>query len=175
MKLQEIFCIEDQLKDQVNQLRQIPAPDWYGSIGRRPLFDICSGQQYGPFDNIGDMIRTRFDQDLQEEGSAEKFAQIKIFFQTTFENVCTALGHDYPVFTHNDLHGGNILIQPDGIPCIIDYELAGFYPSYHEYLDSKCAGCRLDFLDEYYPQELQVCIDALSAWTKAIMEEEDEE
>ncbi|KAI0554495.1 hypothetical protein F4679DRAFT_579518 [Xylaria curta] len=172
MSPQELNAVEEQLKDQVNQLRQIPAPDWYGSIGRRPLLDIYSGHQYGPFDNISDMIRTRFDQDLREGGSAEKFAQIKMIFQTTLESVCTSLGHAYPAFTHGDLHGGNILIQPGGTPCIIDYELAGFYPSYHERLNSEFRGSRLNFLDEY-PQELQISIDALAAWTKAIMEEDE--
>ncbi|KAI0185726.1 kinase-like domain-containing protein [Xylaria flabelliformis] len=172
MSPQEFDAVGEQLRDQLNQLRQIPAPDWYGSIGRRPLLDVNSGRQYGPFDNISDMIEKNFDQEFGGGGSIKKFAQIKISFQTTLESVATALGHAYPVFSHGDLHGRNILIQPNGTPCIIDYELAGFYPSYHERLNSEQLASQLNFLDEY-PRELQISINALQAWANAIMEEEE--
>lgn len=32
------------------------------------------------------------------------------------------------VFTHNDLHMGNIMISDDGVVYLIDWELSGFYP-----------------------------------------------
>ncbi|TRX97184.1 hypothetical protein FHL15_001978 [Xylaria flabelliformis] len=172
MSPQEFDAVGEQLKDQLNQLRQIPAPDWYGSIGRRPLLDISSGRQYGPFDNISDMIRIYFDQEFGGGECTGKFAQVKISFRTTLESVSTALEHAYPVFSHGDLYGRNILIQPNGIPCIIDWELAGFYPSYHERLNSEELASKLNFLDEY-PQELQISINALQAWANAIMEEEE--
>lgn len=38
-----------------------------------------------------------------------------------------------PVFTHGDLSSLNILVRSDEVVGIIDWETAGWYPSYWEY------------------------------------------
>ncbi|KAI1756396.1 hypothetical protein F4782DRAFT_550212 [Xylaria castorea] len=172
MSPQQSDSIKEQLKAQVNQLRQIPAPSYYGSIGRRPLLDTYTGRRFGPFDDISDMISESFDMALRHR-SGQRFVKIKGFFSMIFESVSTALGHAYPLFTHGDLHEENIIIQPDGTPCIIDYEVAGFYPSYHERLSAEPLACWFNFLDEF-PQELAIDINAHGAWHKATRDSEAE-
>ena len=43
------------------------------------------------------------------------------------------------MFTHNDLHFGNILMSPTGneVIAIIDWEASGFYPAYWEWAKLK--------------------------------------
>ena len=37
------------------------------------------------------------------------------------------------VFTHGDLHAGNILVRTDGTVVLLDWGLAGFWPEYWEF------------------------------------------
>ncbi|KAI0474481.1 kinase-like domain-containing protein [Xylaria cf. heliscus] len=171
MSPQQLEATRTQLKAQVNQLRQIPAPGYYGSIGRRPLRHAYSGSTYGPFDNFGDMIRATFDLNF-DQISSRRHVRIKESFLERFKSVSTALGHTHPVFTHGDLHEENIIIQSDGTPCIIDYEVSGFYPAFHERLTSEPLPSRVDFLDEY-PDELEIAIGAQKALLTADIEESD--
>ncbi|KAI0471034.1 kinase-like protein [Xylariaceae sp. FL0804] len=48
-------------------------------------------------------------------------------------------GHEI-VFTHGDLHAGNILIQDDLTVVILDWETAGFYPAYWEWYKATWHG-----------------------------------
>ncbi|KAI0455955.1 kinase-like domain-containing protein [Xylaria acuta] len=173
MNSQQLDAVRKQLKAQVDQLRRILAPDYYGSIGQRPLLDAFTGRKYGPFDNFTDMVSTSFDLAFGPR-NAQRFADIKKFFSISLECVSTALGHAYPVFTHGDFHEENVIVQPNGTPCIIDYEVAGFYPSYHERLSAELLASRFGFLEEY-PHELQIAADAQIAWNKASMEEPNSE
>ncbi|KAK6955755.1 hypothetical protein Daesc_003399 [Daldinia eschscholtzii] len=50
-------------------------------------------------------------------------------------------------FSHSDLHEGNIMIKDGNFAGLIDWELAGFYPSWWEYVNS----CPL--LSDYFPAE----------------------
>jgi thiamine kinase-like enzyme len=68
-----------------------------------------------------------------------------------------------PVFTHCDLNPTNILVREDKIVGIIDWEFAGWYPSYWEYTSAWLGNLTrslwqdtlLDLLDPY-PEELEM-------------------
>lgn len=52
-----------------------------------------------------------------------------------WHQITTQLGADYPiVFTHADIAARNIIIRDGRIAAIIDWELAGWYPEYWEYV-----------------------------------------
>lgn len=71
-------------------------------------------------------------------------------FHTVFQ------GHS-PVFTHADLDYSNILVCDDGTVALLDWERAGWYPSYWEYCcalthegyDEDWSSWVPRFLDEY--------------------------
>lgn len=42
--------------------------------------------------------------------------------------------HEQIIFTHGDLVPRNIMVRNGGIVSILDWEMAGFYPEYWEYV-----------------------------------------
>ncbi|MGG6498963.1 UNVERIFIED_CONTAM: phosphotransferase, partial [Bacteroidetes bacterium 56_B9] len=44
--------------------------------------------------------------------------------------------HDI-VLTHSDFHPRNIIVRDDKVVAILDWELAGFYPAYWEYVKAN--------------------------------------
>jgi predicted unusual protein kinase regulating ubiquinone biosynthesis (AarF/ABC1/UbiB family) len=84
--------------------------------------------------------------------SSQRFAEIKDLAARTLESVATALGHTHPVFTHADLHKSNVIVRQDSIPCIIDYKMARFYATYHEYLVAALLDDELDFLNKFFEE-----------------------
>ncbi|EFR01046.1 serine/threonine protein kinase [Nannizzia gypsea CBS 118893] len=65
-----------------------------------------------------------------------------------------------PVFTHGDMNPSNIIVQGDKVVGIIDWEFAGWYPSYWEYTSAyqvmytktQWQGMIGNFLDPYTKQ-----------------------
>jgi hypothetical protein len=169
MEPRRLDPVRERLRAYVNELRQIPAPNYYGSIGRRPFFDTRRSCEYGPFDNITDLVRSTFNL-MFSPRHAQRFADIKKFFSISFECVSTAQDHIHPVFSHGDLHQNNVIVRSDGTPVMIDFEAAGFYPAYHEYLIAEMFDYQFDFLDEKFPHERDIMADARAAWYKASRE-----
>ncbi|KAI0878162.1 kinase-like domain-containing protein [Hypoxylon argillaceum] len=169
-ELRRLEPIREQLRAQVNELRQIPAPSYYGSLGRRPLTDFYRDCEYGPFDNFTNLVDKTFEL-MFSPRNAQRFADMRKFFSVSFDCISTALGHAHPVFTHGDLHENNVIIRPDNTPVLIDWEVAGFYPAYHERLTAELLIVQFDFLDEKFPLEQEIIGDAEGAWYKAIREE----
>ncbi|KAI0406508.1 kinase-like domain-containing protein [Xylaria palmicola] len=159
----------DQLKAQVGELRRIPAGDYFGSIGRRPFTDAYSLITYGPFDNIKEVLCAIFD-GMMPPRSGQRFTNIRSFFLNTLQTLTSSRGLIHPVFTHGDLHEENIIVRPDGTPIIIDYEAAGFYPAYHEYLSAVELGEQYNLVDPF-PEEKQLIDDTTRAWDKALLDE----
>ncbi|KAI3334177.1 kinase-like domain-containing protein [Ustulina deusta] len=174
MSPEHLDPIMEQLRAQIDELRRIPAPDYYGSIGRRPFLDPYTARRYGPFDTITDFISAFFDTLFPPKGT-QRFDDIKKFFSASLESIATAQGHIHPVFSHGDLHELNIIVQRDGTPRIIDYETSGFYPAYHEYLMTQVLHCQFDILSEKFPDEDQIDLDLRRAWYRAERDERFEE
>lgn len=90
------------------------------------------------------------------------------FFSTMLENMLQT-GHPI-VFTHNDMHEGNILVSGGHVSAILDWECAGFYPDYWEYAtimfgsrygsaDDLCVYVKRFFVQHDYQAEVYVLIN----------------
>jgi aminoglycoside phosphotransferase (APT) family kinase protein len=129
------------LKSAIDDLRAIPTTGFYGGVGRTcipyHLFwdpdqqkEIC-----GPFDSEGQFNAAllRKLRDIDDMNNGCMTAKVEFYAR----NLDTMLGSHCPVFTHSDLQRKNVLVhrQPGKASkvSIIDWETAGWYPSYWEY------------------------------------------
>lgn len=117
-----------QLGKMIREMRDLPPPKGVGvaSIDGGSLFDCrVPGRSllFGPFDTIQDFHRhIRMGMDFDSSLDPEVQELMKLQNKT------------WPlVFTHGDLSSLNILVREDNIVGIIDWETAGWYPSYWEY------------------------------------------
>jgi len=103
-----------------------------GAIGGQPSMDsLCFGQVSDPFPNSGAFYELFMRRPVSAREKAYKFGLPR-------------LPYDSPiVFTHSDLQFTNILITPRGadehprVLAIIDWEQAGWMPSFWEYSKAK--------------------------------------
>jgi hypothetical protein len=134
------ICAE--LKRIINTLRELPAPGYYGGVGRTcvpyHLFwvpekkkEIC-----GPFDsetefNAGILEKLKYNNDMNRGYMTPKIE----FYERHLDTMLS--GHGPPVFTHSDLQRKNILARQRSDSSfevfIIDWETAGWYPRYWEF------------------------------------------
>ncbi|OJJ46503.1 hypothetical protein ASPZODRAFT_152010 [Penicilliopsis zonata CBS 506.65] len=137
--------ILESLRDYVNQMREIPG-DFIGTLDGSPcrdgIFEAGYGDytrySYGPYpseegfnEGIIQALRDRLPPALLErEHDAES-----LFFNaeyTLYQTVRGLQNHKI-VFTHADMHPGNIIVRPDGTLVLLDWGLAGFWPEYWEF------------------------------------------
>jgi serine/threonine protein kinase len=123
---------------------------YYGRLGRRPYNDIFLGSSTlllpcGPFTteaHLNDAFYQRYASlhaDLAPGRGA--FYRDRVFPQV--------LTNHPPVFTHGDLQAKNILVrEADGLPVVIDWECAAWYPSYWEYTNALWTSRR--WADEWW-------------------------
>ncbi|KAL5361417.1 kinase-like protein [Aspergillus floccosus] len=117
-----------QLAEKVREMRDLQPPEGIGiaSVDGGSLFDCRvpgPSLRFGPFDTAQDFHRhlrrgmefdSRLDPEVQELIEQQR--------------------KSWPlVFTHGDLSSLNILVCGDDIAGIVDWETAGWYPSYWEY------------------------------------------
>lgn len=135
----------DSLQDYVKQMREITG-DFIGALDRSScrdgIFEAGYGDytrySYGPYpseesfnEGIIQALRDRL---------APKVLERKDDFESTFFNseytlyqTVRGLQNHKIVFTHGDLHPGNILVRADGTVVLLDWGLAGFWPEYWEF------------------------------------------
>jgi aminoglycoside phosphotransferase len=162
MRKAAFLAIAERLKAQINELRSIASPGYYGRLGRRPFEDI-QRSQYGPFDTLRKVINKELFDGMFSPRTSQSVIDLEKHFLDRFELVATAQGPARPVFSHGDLHGENIIIRPNHTPCIIDWGRAGFYPAYHEYFVRDELIDDLDVLEDQFPDVLEVLADAWRA------------
>ncbi|OJZ80668.1 hypothetical protein ASPFODRAFT_147386 [Aspergillus luchuensis CBS 106.47] len=136
-----------QLRDYVAQMRQIKG-DFIGGIDSSPCRDgIFEGgwgaydsYSYGPYatedgftEGIVQALRDRLPPQ-RRNGSPDVesrfFKNEYLLYQTVRE--LKKMNHSI-VFTHGDLHPGNILVRSDRTVVILDWGLAGYWPDYWEF------------------------------------------
>lgn len=134
-----------QLRDYVEQMRSIKG-DFIGGIDYSSCCDgIFEGgfgdytkYSYGPYESeesfnegIIQALRDRLPAELlKREGDPDS-----VFFTSEFllyQTVRGLKGHEI-VFTHGDLHHGNIIVRADGTVVLLDWGSAGFWPEYWEF------------------------------------------
>ena len=165
-----------QLRRHMNELRSIPSPGYYGGIWKQPILakefedvhdpwtPFCRGPEIsGPHETeeqFVDAMWRCYDKILQYDddrpGVRERYsAWVRRQYHGAFK------GHR-SVFTHADLYLANIMLQPDGSVVIMDWEHAGWYPSFYEYCSSSLLLAHTsnwdellyDIFDEHYAAEL---------------------
>jgi aminoglycoside phosphotransferase len=125
-------AIAEKLRDVFDQLRNLPCPGYFGSLGNRPLEDDM-------FWTAGDtpVINGPFETESQlNEAMVEKYLYNNMMPQKAefYRRILPVALHSHkPVFSHADFQRKNIMMRNDGGIVVIDWETAGWYPSYWEY------------------------------------------
>ena len=144
------------IEDYVSQLRSFTSPDGVavGSVTGGPVKDgRITHLAISPFTNITDFHR-HLRRDIPLERCTEAYCNdVLICHQRNYQTV----------FAHADLCPRNIILDPEGVPVIIDWECAGWWPEYWEYTKCYFAIFKdtpgwLNLVDEYlkpYPEELK--------------------
>ena len=148
-----------QLRGMVDEMRNILCPQGQGvsNIDGGPIWDCRlpgNSMCHGPFKSVHDFhrfLRGGFDADPNHYPEVTE--------------LITLQDRDWPppVFTHGDLSSLNILVRDDKIVGIIDWETAGWYPSYWEYTTASQVNPRnyfwLEEIDKFLnpmPEELRM-------------------
>ncbi|KAH7890944.1 kinase-like domain-containing protein [Phlebopus sp. FC_14] len=130
-----------QLREMVKEWRKLPPPGpGVAHVGGGPLYDgrlPGTSLTFGPFKTIQDF------HSFLRNGHRARPDHIP-----EINNMISLQDRPWPmpVFTHGDLSSFNIIVRGDEVVGIIDWETAGWYPSYWEYTT---------FL-EPMPQELEM-------------------
>jgi serine/threonine protein kinase len=136
-------AVASQLKASFEELRKLPSPGGYCRLGRMPLRDDIfaignahPGSVVGPFDIEAEFTDALIKQYADSDYLAAKPDYYRRSLPTIFKD------HP-PTFTHGDIQKKNILIDPNSEHItIIDWEFAGWWPSYWEYTQA-IYGCML--------------------------------
>ena len=171
-------AISSKVKSYINELRLIPSPTAYCSVGNKPLrdpifwtgFGVENQGLDGPFDSEPDLNDAIIKKCLSSDhlrGKAEFFKR----------HLPLVFGSHPPVLTHGDLQRKNILVRIksdlDIEITFLDWETAGWYPSYWEYARAILAcgrfeddwGCWVDrFLDPFPNEWLWMHTMMLELW-----------
>ncbi|KAI1270381.1 kinase-like domain-containing protein [Xylariaceae sp. FL1019] len=135
------------LRSQINELRSLSVERYYGSIGERPYNQkTVSANVDGPFADFDKVVRNRFGT-FHTNKRSKRLDELRDEYVRSY--VMATPDAFRSVFTHADLHDGNVILQMDGTPMIIDWETAGFYPTYEEYLHGHRLNESIPFLESY--------------------------
>ncbi|KAI9682610.1 MAG: hypothetical protein M1822_006908 [Bathelium mastoideum] len=131
-----------QLKNYVQQMRKLKG-NFIGSVDhsacRAGLFmwdAVGYERTYGPFvdeaafnDGIVAALDNRFPPDHRRPENPEDM----VWSEWRLRRLVRSLTNHEIVFTHGDLHGGNMLVRKDGTIVLLDWECAGYWPDYWEF------------------------------------------
>ncbi|KAG9241587.1 kinase-like domain-containing protein [Calycina marina] len=127
-------AVAERLRDVFDQLRNLPCPGYFGSLGNRPLEDSMF---WTPDDATTTVINGSFETESQlNEAMVRKYLYNNMPPQKAefYRRILPLVLKDHnPVFSHADVQRKNIMMRNDGGLVIIDWETAGWYPSYWEY------------------------------------------
>ncbi|EON63198.1 hypothetical protein W97_02425 [Coniosporium apollinis CBS 100218] len=150
--------IATRLRANFSELRKLPSPGGYCSVGKRPLLDNVFWTRdtvdtiSGPFSTEAELNDAMIEKYIFNNLPQKKAN----FYRRAFPSVLR--GHP-PVFTHGDFQRKNVMVREvprsgeseqeecEYEPVIIDWESAGWYLSYWEYSRAlfACGGWRDDW------------------------------
>jgi hypothetical protein len=162
LKEEEKTAICNKLRDAFDSLRKLPSPGYYGGIGRTRipdhLFNDREGDKAicGPF-NSGTEFTAGLVLKLSRISEANHgYLNFKVDFYR--RHLDTMLSEHAPIFSHGDLQRKNILVRQVGTSFevgLVDWEAAGWYPSYWEY---SILFTSIQWKDDW-PERLEQIID----------------
>lgn len=164
-----------QLRRYFDELRKVEPPGYYGGIWGQQVLDPClTYRSSWDSEAQGSVVGSI---DTEEEWVEQMLAVLEHTGPMPRGNkrdrwlpYCQAvlMKEYWPVFTHGDIHNGNVLLGEDGVVTVLDWEFSGWCPAWWEWcvshMDRPLRGftARLgEFLDEY-PDELE-CVEAVRA------------
>ncbi|OAX77473.1 hypothetical protein ACJ72_08229 [Emergomyces africanus] len=119
--------IANQLKAYIRELQSLKGI-FIGPVDGSPCYDptFCVGEEsFGPF-----ATETEFNEGLIK---AMKLTRHNSWVDHISKFVRALPTHNV-VFTHGDISPRNIIVRGDQVVAILDWEMAGFYPEYWEYI-----------------------------------------
>lgn len=162
-----------QLRTYFDDLRKVESPGYYGGVWGQQVLDPCltSRPSWDWSDDVVEPMET-------EEEWVERMLWV---LQYAGPEPCGGLRDRWfphcqavlmngrrPVFTHGDIHSGNIILAEDGEVTVIDWEFSGWCPAWWEWcvalMDRPETGFSArvkEFLDAY-PKELD-CVESIRA------------
>lgn len=170
------LSIAKTLRTCFDELRHLEHPGYFGNItGGPPLDDMFSATEGAQevktsFETEDELIDCIIRIYFLETG--DRMAHKTQYYQHVLPTILR--GNGSPVFTHNDFQRKNIMVRPDGMPIIIDWEFASWYPTYWEYSTATYSngGWNDDWheyvrmvLDEYPNQSLWLSTMKLEMWS----------
>ena len=166
----------EKIRRLLKTMRGIPSPGGYCSLERKPLrhefFRTLVGNElkfHGPFNSETDFNAFILNEYWELSSGGNRHMK-GIFYA---RHAAPFLQHNFPAFTHGDLQRDNIIVQihPRSMTIIIlDWECAGWYPSYWEYA-LAVRGCGR-FLDDWHSYVDQMLVSRTQEWLwlKTLME-----
>lgn len=127
------------LKDYVKEIRNIQSPAGYCCLGNGPLlhsiFASPSDSDHGPFNGPFSSEAQLNDALIRKCRASEGLNKKAEYYERVIPKVL--VGHP-PVLTHGDLQKKNIMVRkgPTVDIVLLDWESAGWYPSYWEYANT---------------------------------------
>ena len=172
--------IMKKLRSVFEQIRSLPSPGFYGNVsgGCLPyhLFWIAGNKKSvsGPFKSERDLLLGLAEKSRINSANNNRHSYMADFIE---RQLSRAFGNDHlPTFSHSDLQRKNIIVReiPSGdkntsteethVVSIVDWEVAGWYPSYWEYAAAFFA---FKWEDDWL-ERVEEVIDAWSAETAMI-------
>lgn len=159
--------ITSQLRGYMDELRKIPTPlsPYIGRLGYTEVDDLRSQHNLGgPFDTeeeFNSWLLSRIVEHLQGNND-----RLRRYLTEAFEKQTREKRHKI-VFTHADFHPRNILVRDGRVVALLDWETAGWFPEYWEFLKAMAAPMEwktdwVDYLeqilDNYGDEYLLDCI-----------------
>ncbi|KAI1325398.1 kinase-like domain-containing protein [Xylariaceae sp. FL0255] len=145
------------MRGHLRDLRRLGQPDsvarYFGAIDGGP-FCKESGLN-GPYSSESEFIDKFLEEPPPDPSLGPKPQDVIKSEAKLIQQFKDACGENRAYFAHGDLLLHNIMLKPDGSLCIIDWERAGWYPQWFEYVNMGMAAqyATLDIGDKYPEQE----------------------
>ena len=176
LSLEQKHEISQKITNNVDRMRLAPSPSGFCSLGRLPLrhefFETRTGlnswANSGPF---------QLESELNEVMIAKCFGASHLIQKGRFyrRHLKSVLSNHRPTLTHGDLQRKNIIVQTSNTTSemhitFLDWESAGWYPSYWEYV-MAVRGCDR-FQDDWHHWVDQILkpYPRTWIWIKTLME-----
>jgi aminoglycoside phosphotransferase (APT) family kinase protein len=165
----EKISITAMIREVFDKMRSVQPPEYFGSVKEtgvpHPYFYSKEHDQTltGPFERESDLNAAMAKRCMMIREENTRRDWLPAFFE---RHLPSSLQNHCPTFTHSDFHRENVIISQspadDGsarqfhVRGIVDWELAGWYPSYWEY-----AACFVSFLwnDVDWPEYVDMILD----------------
>ncbi|KAI0148756.1 kinase-like domain-containing protein [Xylariaceae sp. FL1272] len=137
----EQLAIEQQIRQHYRSLRGLrqTRSTYYGADGNLPYIPRPRYQYLaGPYDHVEDFIQdfVPFEQYLIHSDFFSNEYVLRMVRNYRLDFI-EAAGDTEPVFSHGDISLRNIIRRPDGSLCFVDWEHAGWYPPWYDYLSTR--------------------------------------